>query len=274
MSTNGVSGVPPKKTNKFNNKYQKPLTEDPVSIYTDRSVTEEQARLAQNKKIGKPLVGHNAVRTAAYQATLQAGTLAKYAGLPVAGDLLDLSLMSREERAQAIREHGGQVLTGATARKKVESLGLKEGTGSHTEPEQMEMETLIFPSDSKETETCNNNKLLQSKVKEWVKNGAKKDAIIGFNTADSGSMDLRLGIGYSNIVGLHISSDGQYAEGFVEDVYDYNSSYNKGSADSGNILKQARSAAVQKLNDMAVYLQEEGKLQTYRYLVPVKVKIK
>ncbi|MBR1907573.1 hypothetical protein IJ818_01400 [bacterium] len=273
MSTNGVSGVPPKKTAKLYGKYQQ-ATEQPVSIYTDRSVTEQQAVLAQNKKIGKPLVGHNAVRTAAYQATLQAGTLAKYAGLPVAGDLLALSLMSKEERTQAIRERGGQVLTGAAARKKVESLGLKEGTGSHTEPDQMEMETIIFPSGSKETEVCNNNKLLQLKVREWAQNGAPKDAVIGFNTADSGSMDLRLGIGYSNIVGLHISDDGQYAEGFVEDVYDYDPTYNKGKADNGNLFKQARSAAVEKLNDMAVYLQDEGKLQTYRYLVPIKVKIK
>lgn len=138
----------------------------------------------------------------------------------------------------------------------------------------MKMETLIFPSDSDETKVCNDNKLLQSKVKEWAKNGAQEGAIIGFNTTDSGSMDLRLGIGYSNIIGLHVSADGQYAEGFVEDVYDYDPYYNKGKADGGNLFKRIRSAAVEKLNDMAVYLQDEGKLQTYRYLVPIKVKIK
>lgn len=182
--------------------------------------------------------------------------------------------MSREERAQAMRERGGQVLTGQEAKIKIESLGIKEGSGGHSTAEQMKMETLIFPSDSDETKVCNDNKLLQSKVKEWAKNGAQEGAIIGFNTTDSGSMDLRLGIGYSNIVGLHVSADGQYAEGFVEDVYDYDPYYNKGKADGGNLFKRIRSAAVEKLNDMAVYLQDEGKLQTYRYLVPIKVKIK
>jgi len=276
-NVHGVSGINNKKTEK------KPLAarqqEMEVSAWTE-AAKRDNTRVAQPTTTSAPRATQpkqeqsllERAKTASEKAILKSGTLAKHAGMPVAGELLDLSLMSEEERAAAVKADGGQVLTPEQAKKKLDTLNMHEGDNNHTTSDQMQLQTLVFGKDSKVTKGVNENAMLQSKVADWAKNGAQEGAIIGFNTADSGSFDLRMGLGYSQIVGLHKTSDG-YVEGYVEDVYDYDPHYNKGKDEENGLLKKAKSKAVQTLNDMAVDLQNKGELQRYRSLVPIRVKV-
>jgi len=203
---------------------------------------------------------------------LKVGTIAKHTGMPLAGELLDLSLMSDGQRAARIEANGGKILNSEQSREMLATLNMHEGDSGHTTPEQMQLQTVIFSKDSTISKAVNKNKALQNKVSDWVKNGAKENEHIGFNTADSGSFDLRMGLGFAKIVGLHKTSD-NCVEGFVEDVYDFADSYSKGEKEESNFLKKVKSKTVQTINNIAVDLQDKGELQPYRCLIPIKVSI-
>ncbi|MBR1680493.1 hypothetical protein IJ707_01735 [bacterium] len=273
-NVNGVNGT--NNQRRIKHPTMQTHTEEPVSLWTvNRSQAEVTQSLPAGTKKSEPQKEQSLLdraKTASEKAILKSGTLAKHAGMPVAGELLELSLMSDEERAAQVRADGGQVLTPEQARKKMETLNMREGDNNHTQPDQMDLQTVVFGKDSKMSQEVQNNRMLQSIVQNWVDNGAEEGAILGFNTADSGSFDLRMGLGYSQVVGLHRTADG-YVEGYVEDVYDYDPSYNKGKDEESNLLKRAKSKAVQTLNDMAVDLQEKGELQRYRSLIPIRVKV-
>ena len=226
----------------------------------------------QKAKSGAKTV-YDYAKTGAEYLTLKGGSLVKDAGMPVAGELLELSLMSPKERDAQVRREGGQVLNAKQSRAKLDELGMKEGSNCHTQPDQMDLPTMVFGKDSKMTKEVNSNEMMQKIVKDWAKNGAKDKAILPFNTANANSFDLRMGIGYGQIVGLHLSEDGKYAEGYVEDVYDYDKHYNKGTKEESNFLKKGLSFGVQTVNDMAVDIQNKCILHNYRTLTPIRVKL-
>jgi len=201
--------------------------------------------------------------------------ISKTAGfLPVGRELLDLSLMSPEDRDNEVRRQGGQVLDAKQSRAKLAELGMKEGSNCHTQPDQMDLPTMVMGKNSRMAQEVNKNEMMQKIVKDWAKNGAKDKAILPFNTANAGSYDLRMGIGYGQIVGLHLSADGKYAEGYIEDVYDYDEHYNKGKNEEAGILSKMKSKVTGILNKFAVDTQNSGKLKNYRTLIPIRVKIK
>ncbi|MBR1754628.1 hypothetical protein IJ732_07325 [bacterium] len=221
---------------------------------------------SDKKSVGKK------IKTFFENIVFNAGTFTKHTGLPVAGELLDLSLMDDEKRAQKVKKLGGQILTPEESKDFLANLGLHEGDDGHTKPEQMKLQTIIFGENSKITRKTAENKALQEFVKEWAAGDAKENEILHFNTANSGSFDLRLGFGYTNVIGLHKTDDG-YVEGYIEDVYDYDVDYATGKTEHAGLLKKAKTKAVQSLDYMAVDLQNEGKIKNYRALVPIKVKL-
>ena len=212
-------------------------------------------------------------KTLSEKVILKAGTITKYAGMPLAGELLDLSLVSDEQRAARVEADGGKELNPEQAREMLATLNMHEGDSGHTTPEQMQLQTLVFGKDSAIAKAVNDNKVLQNKVSDWAKNGAKENEHIAFNTANSGSFDLRMGLGFARIVGLHKTEDG-FAEGYVEDVYDFAENYSKGDKEESNFLKRIKSKAVQTVNNIAVDVQDNGELQPYRCLIPIKVDVK
>lgn len=274
-NVNGINGIATGRKLKQDIEVQT-QTEEPSSVWVaakDKAqVTQNLPAEARSATPKQELSLLDKARIKSEKVILKSGTLAKHAGMPVAGELLELSLISDSERAEQVKAEGGYVLTPAQARQKLEGFGLKEGENGHTQTDQMQLQTLVFGKKSKMSQQVQGNGVLQNKVREWAKNGAKEGAIIGFNTADSGSFDLRMGLGYSQIVGLHLTSDG-YAEGYVEDVYDYDPYYNKGKGEEDGIYNKAKSKAVKTLNDMAVDLQNCGELQRYRSLIPIRVKV-
>lgn len=223
--------------------------------------------LSENKKTIK-----TSLKNFSEKLILKTGTITAKTGMPVAGKLLNLSLIPDSKREKYANKYEGEILSPELSAEILKEFGLEEGKTGHTTSEQMQLETIIFNNNSKIAKSVNKNKVLQALIKQWADNGAEPNSIIDFNTANSGSFDLRMGLGFSLIVGLHMTDDG-YAEGYIEDVYDYDKFYAKGKDEESNFLRRVKSKGVQTLNNMAVDLQEVGKLDNYRVLIPIKVKV-
>lgn len=202
---------------------------------------------------------------------LSFGSLSRVKPLPVAGELLYLSLVSDEKLEDIIEKENGKILSPEETRRKLESFGLFEGETGHTEPDQMDLPTIEFAADSKISQKTQSNKKIQQLIQDWVNNGANEKEILQYKTANSGSTDLKLGLGLVLIAGLHKSEDG-YVEGYIEDVYDYDKQFSK-SDEKDSLLKRIKNAGVTMLNNMGYDLQEEGELKNYRVLIPIKVKV-
>ena len=237
--------------------------------FSGKSVNKDTYESA-NKQDKKTFAGH--VKDFFEKTILKLGTVTKHVGMPVSGELLKLSLMSDEKRTKLVSPTMGHVLNPSQSKDFLASLNMFEGSCGHTTPEQMKLQTVLFSKDSEVAKNVNSNKALKDKIKAWVDNGEKSGEHIGFNTADSGSFDLRMGLGFSKIVGLHRTEDGSI-EGYVEDVYDFDKVYAKGKHEEDNFLKKIKSKSVQMINNMAYDLQENGKLRPYRCLIPVKVTV-
>lgn len=212
------------------------------------------------------------LKTAFQTLVFKMGGLTKFMGFSTAAELLELSMMSSEKREKKVISDGGQVLSPEKTKELLAKFNLHEGDNGHTRPEQMKHSSVIFGENSKLAKLTQDNSVLKDIVNDWFKNGAKENEVLNFNTANSGNFDLRLGLGFTNIVGLHTTEDG-YAEGYVEDFYDYDVDYATGKTENEGLFKKAKTNTVRLLDNMAVDLQDEGVIQNYRVLIPIRVKL-
>lgn len=200
-----------------------------------------------------------------------AATTASNAGYSVSGEMMRISVTPDALKTGDHSKDGYTVVSPDGAQARLAELGLKEGDNGHMDEESMRLKMVEFKPGSAVSKGMSNASIVQSAVQNWYNQGAKGSEPIAINTFDkknwhtADDADTAFGVGYSYIVGLHDNGDGTVS-GYVEDVYDFSPHYN---GDSGGAVDKFTG----KLLTRVCELQGAGKVQNYRTLTPITIRI-
>ena len=192
-------------------------------------------------------------------------------GYSVSGEMMRISLTPGALKIGNHAKDGYSVVSPDKAEQKLASLGLKEGMNGHMEKEAMRLKMVEFKPDSDVSKGMSCSGVVKDAIQNWYSHGAKDTEPIAMNTFDkknwksADDADTAFGVGYSYLVGLKDNGDGTVT-GYVEDVYDFSPNY---YGSSGGIIDKMTGEMLEHVCE----LQDAGKIQQYRTLTPVTVKI-
>ena len=219
-----------------------------------------------------PLISGDTAAMRQKQAAVRgAATAASGAGYSVSGEMLRISLTPEALKIGNHSKDGYSVVSPDEAQRKLAALGLREGDNGHMDEESMRLKMVEFKPDSDVSRGLSSSSSVQSAIQNWYNQGGKSTDPIAMNTFDrknwktADDADTGFGVGYSYLVGLHDNGDGTVT-GYVEDVYDFSPKYN---GNSGGVIDKITGGMLEHVCE----LQDAGKLQKYRTLTPVTVRV-
>lgn len=233
---------------------------------------DESMSLSQALSEAAPLIKGNTKEMQTKQALVRdAATVASGAGYSVSGEMMRISLTPEALKIGDHSKDGYKVVSPDDAQKRLAALHMTEGQNGHMDEESMRLKMVEFKPGSDVSKGLSCSGVVQSSIQNWYNQGAKGSEPIAMNTFDkknwhtADDADAAFGVGYSYLVGLHDNGDGTVS-GYVEDVYDFSPQYN---GNSGGIVDKITGEMLEHVCE----LQDVGKVQKYRTLTPVTVRI-